>query len=206
VKPLSNKKLVVLGILTLGLGVALVLLWQALRPGNRNLLALTPPDTRHPADKKWSELPQTQLDQLFKLSVERIKSLSDFAYNTHSELTKYLFAANTGAAAGMFLLLKDQHGERLHLIAFYLFIAGSFFVGLAHLFCAWWADQMSRGAAADLNAWGRDEITMREADALNRARYHSKKKRVIGAGLWLSFFLLVAGGLTAAVPFWTTVK
>jgi hypothetical protein len=76
-----------------------------------------------------------------------------------------------------------------------------FSVGVAHLSHSSYADDLSRGAWADLHAWGKSEINVREVDARMGAREKSWKLKVLNVGIRLSFVFLIAGGITAAIPF-----
>jgi hypothetical protein len=153
-----------------------------------------------PADKLWKDLTKEQVEHFFKLLAYRADRLADLAYKTMVELAKYLFAANTGAAAGVFFLLKSSPGQFWYLLSFYSFCGGTFFVGVCYLALASWADELADGSVQDLNAWGRNEITITTADANNRARHASWKKTAVRWGLKLSFVLLLAGGIMAAIP------
>ena len=155
------------------------------------------------SDKLWRELTPEHVTHFAKVGRERAVALDDLAYKTSCELTKYLFTANTGAAAGVFLLLNSAARQSWHLAAFFIFCGGAFFVGVAYLAMASWSRELSEGWSADLNAWGRNEITISTVDARNRQRQGSRKKMIVRWGLTVSFALLILGGLAAAVPFCT---
>jgi hypothetical protein len=156
-----------------------------------------------PADKLWKDLTPEQVGNFFKLLAKRADDQDDLAYKAMYELAKYLFAANTGAAAGLLFLLKSSPGHLWYLLSFFAFCAGTFFVGVSFHILTDWSRELAEGSTKDLNAWGRNEITVAGADANNRARYASCKKGVARCGLWVSFYLLLAGGLIAGVALWT---
>ncbi len=153
-----------------------------------------------PADKLWKDLPPEQVDHFFKKCASRAELLGDLAHQTSCELAKYLFAANTGAAAGIFFLLKSSPGHIWYLLSFFSFCAGTFFVGVSYLTLASWCRELSDGWSQDMSAWGRNEITIAAMDANNRVRHASFEKTAARLGLAIAFGLLIAGGLTAAIP------
>lgn len=153
-------------------------------------------------NRTWRDLTPEQLNHFYPLLAKRGTSLGEGAHAWRLELAKYLFTANTGAAAGLFLLLRTSPVGQSYLLAFYLFCAGTFFVGLSHFFAAAWSHEMARGWQRDCNRLMRSEITLGELDSRYDARSNSKKFWLARTGLWLSFVFLMAGGLTAAKPFW----
>ena len=155
-----------------------------------------------PADKLWKDLPPEKVEYFFKQCATRSELLSDLAYKTSCELAKYLFAANTGAAAGVFLLVRASPRGFFPLLSFFAFIAGTFFVGVSYLALASWSREVSDGWTQDLNAWGRSEITIGVMDANNRARRASWKGAVAHIGLRVSFGFLIAGAVTAGISLW----
>ena len=130
----------------------------------------------------WKDLTPEHVDHFYKILAKRADYFDDLAYRTYIELSKYLFAANTGAAAGLFLVLRSPEWQRWHLIAFFLFCGGTFFVGFSYLVLASWSADLMDGWSRDMNAWGRNEITVRGMDANNRVRHKCWKKYSRGWG------------------------
>lgn len=142
------------------------------------------------ADKLWKDLTPEQVDHFFKLLAKRADDQDNLLYKTMFELAKYLFAANTGAAAGLLFLMKSSPGHLWFLLSFFVFCTGTFFVGVSFHALTNWSRELADGSTQDVNAWGRNEITVAGADANNRARYASCKKMVVHWGaldLVLSF-------------------
>jgi hypothetical protein len=152
------------------------------------------------SDKLWRELTPEQVAHFAKLAKERAELFDDFAYKTYCELAKYLMAINSGAAAGLFVLLHSQL-RGWHLASFFTFCAGAFFVGVAFLALSSWSVEMSEGWTADMHAWGRNEMTIKAMDASNGKRFHSWKKKAARRGLVVSFAFLIVGGVMAGIPF-----
>lgn len=159
-----------------------------------------------PAEKLWKDMTSQEVDHFFKVCAARADYLSDLAYKTMTELTKYLFAANTGAAAGVFLLLKSSPGRSWYLVSFFTFCVGTFCVGVSYFILASWCRQVAEGWAESLNAWGRNEMTVADMDAKNRTQHNSWKKTAVRVGLVMSFVLLMLGGLTAGCALWKSPK
>lgn len=153
-----------------------------------------------PATKLWKDLSSQDVEQFFKLLAKRADGYQDLAYKTTLELAKYLFAANTGAAAGIFFLLKSAPGQFWYLFSFFIFCSGTFFVGLSYLTLANWSRKIADGASRDLSAWGRNEITVEKTDANDRDRHALRQKTAEFWGLWVAFVCLIGGAITAAVP------
>jgi len=152
--------------------------------------------------KKWNELTPQQVDHFYRLIAERSIRQGDLAFSAWLEFAKYLFAANSGAAAGLFLLVRSSEGERVYSAAFFIFCAGTFFVGLAYFCYAAWTHEMATGWAADFISLTQNEITLGELDDRNHGRNSSWKFKAMRAGLVVSFLLLISGGVTAGKPFW----
>jgi hypothetical protein len=111
------------------------------------------------------------------------------------ELAKYLFTANTGAAAGLLFLLRSTPGNSFVLFSFCLFCFGTFcvlvsiFVGTTH------AVEVAEGFQKDLlSGTIESQLASRHIERLN-----GRKTRIIPLGAWLSFGSLIAGGVIAAV-------
>jgi hypothetical protein len=159
-------------------------------------------ETMKPADKKWSELSHEEVQHFFRVCSHRAEMLSENAQTVWMEFAKYLFAVNSAAAAGLFVLLRSSPGDIWLSLGFGSFCAGTLFVGLGYFILAKWLGELSDGWTEDFNAWGRDELTIAELDHKNRTRHASPKKRVIKAFLIASLLLLVAGGVVTAKPLW----
>jgi hypothetical protein len=153
--------------------------------------------------KTWRDLEPQQVDHFYKLLAARASSLGEGAHSWRLELSKYLFAANTGAAAGLFLLLRASPGGRSYLWAFFLFCLGTFFVGLSYFLAADWGHEMAKGWSRDFERLMRNEITLGQLDHGHAIRSTSRKFWLLRTGLWLSFACLLCGGITAAKPFWS---
>ena len=154
----------------------------------------------NPADKRHPELTASEVDHFYKVLSHRAEKLLECDSSSGDSWTRYLFAANTGAAAGMFVLLQ-KNLIFWHLIAFFIFCLGTFCIGISHFAFASWTRELAKGSTDDLNAWGRGEMTVRATDE-NNSRRHTSWKPTIGRWtLILSFILLSLGGLIAAVPF-----
>jgi hypothetical protein len=159
-----------------------------------------------PADKLWKDLTPEQVSGFFKTLVNDVERKDELANKILVELAKYLFTANTGAAAGLLYLLKTSPGQIWYLLSFFSFCGGTFFVGVSYLTLARWSRKFADGAAEDINAWGRNELTIAGRDINNRKQYALRKRTAEFWGLWISFILLVCGGLLAAVALWKTTQ
>lgn len=154
------------------------------------------------SEKTWNELTPEQVRHFYDLLADRAQKFGSTANEVWMEFAKYLFAANAGAAAGLFLL-PDSSGQAWYLTAFSLFCLGSFFVGLAW-FAGWsWSLHLSDRFAADFNALMRNELTLGIMDANNRQRHRSWWKYLSRWGVTISFVLLLSGGIVAARAFWS---
>ncbi len=155
-----------------------------------------------PADKLWKDMTPQQVDHFFKLLAKRAEDQDDLAYKTMVELTKYLFATNTGAAAGIFFLLRSSPDQLWYLLSFFIFCGGTFFVGICYLTLSSWSGEIADGWSQDVNAWSRNEMTITDMDINSRTRHSSWKKAGVRWGLRISFILLIAGGLMAGFSIW----
>lgn len=182
-------------------GLTLINFPRKLRAWQRNWCEYKIMNER-PADKLWKDLTPEQVNNFFKLLAKRADDQEDLAYKTLFELAKYLFAASTGAAAGLLFLLKSSPGHLWYLLSFFAFCAGTFFVGVSFHTLTDWSRELADGSTQDLNAWGRNEITVAGMDTNNRARYASCKKTVARWGLRVSFCFLLVGGLMTAFALW----
>jgi hypothetical protein len=155
-----------------------------------------------PADKLWKDMTSEEVQHFFKLLAKRAENQADLAYKTTIELAKYLFATNTGAAAGVFLLLKSKPDQFWYLVAFFVFCGGTFFVGVCYLTFANRSRKLAHGSVQDIHEWGRNELTVADVDAKNRKRYAALEKAWVFLGLMISFILLMIGGLIAGFSLW----
>jgi hypothetical protein len=156
--------------------------------------------SRPAKEKTWNELTPAEVDNFYRLCSERAKLLADLATSLWLEFAKYLFAANTGAAAALFLLSGSD--EQLWLLAFCLFCGGVFFVGVAFFAACSSARTLAEGWMSDFSALGRSEITIGELDTRHSMRCRSWKWQATRIGLVVSFLLLIAGGGVTAKAFW----
>jgi hypothetical protein len=159
----------------------------------------------HPADKLWKDLTPQQVDHFFKLFSTRAQSWGDFCIKSWSDLANFLSTANAGAAAGIFLLLKSSPDQRGYLLTFFIFCAGTFFVGVARLVLNSWAQSVAEGFGRDVDAWGRSEMTVKIIDRNHIARLCSRKRMWVKIGIYSSFTLLIVGGIVAATVLWLEV-
>jgi hypothetical protein len=150
------------------------------------------------AEKLWRELSQPEVDHFYPIISQRAERYAERAFLAQWDLAKYLFTANTGAAAGLFLLSKSAPDHR-YLIAFFLFCGGTFWVGLAYFIFANWMHGVAEGWAQDFNSRG---LSVKEADARNAKRHKSPWFAAPRWCLALSFTFLIAGGVLAACVFW----
>jgi hypothetical protein len=153
------------------------------------------------SEKKWSELDLDGNRYFHGFLKDHAVKLADLATAASMELTKYLFAANTGAAAGLFILLKSSTG-REYLWAFFIFCFGTFFVGVSYFVYASWMREISETYTDNLNRLGRGEFTFGEFDEKNSKRFHSCKAKIARWCVIVSFLLLIAGGIITGVTFW----
>ena len=160
---------------------------------------------KQPADKLWSELPPEQVRHFYEKLKERADTLNARANETLAEFAKFLFAANTGSAAGLFLLLKSSPNKSF-LAAFFLFCAGAFCVGVAHFITNKWYEELAEGFAADINSWGRNEMTIRTLDERHRKRLTTNKRKLAMFGHYSSLGFLISGGVLAAFTIWNAAK
>jgi hypothetical protein len=153
------------------------------------------------SEKTWNQLTPEQVNHFFTKCAKRADDLSEAANAVWMEFAKYLFAANAGAAAGLFLL-PDSSGQRWYLVAFSLFCLGVFSVGVAW-FAGWsWYHSLSDGWTRDFNTLMRGEMTFGDLDSRNRTRHRSPLAWWSRIGLVVSFALLLAGGVTAGIAYW----
>lgn len=163
--------------------------------------------SNRPAGKLWHELSPSEVNHFFNLLYERIKSYAESSQSARETLSKYLFTANTGAAAGMFVLLQSaKEFQKSYLVAFLFFCFGAFWVGVSFLFLLLWIDDMTDGYSADVDAWGRGDITVEQIDAKNHKRFTSWKRAFGRFSLFISFLLLITGGIVAAIPFYSRLS
>jgi hypothetical protein len=151
-------------------------------------------------DKTWSDLTPNQVEHFHELLSGRARMYGDWARATWLEFAKFLFAANTGAAAGLFLLAKaDAH---LLPVAFSCFCGGAFSVGIGFFALSSYAHEIGVGWSADAQAVSEDRMTFGELDARHSERCYSSKMTIARLSLGLSFILLIGGGVMAAKALW----
>lgn len=138
--------------------------------------------------------------------IDRSDNFNDRAHGSLLEFCKYLFAANTGAAAGLFLLTRSVERDPAYLLAFFLFCIGTALVGVAFMTMASRYDNIATGAALDFNALQANEISLMELNNRNRERWLSWKGRCTRYCLRASFVCLLIGGIITGYAFWFTPK
>lgn len=132
---------------------------------------------------------------------EAAKDLSEQSRYACWELAKYLFTANTGAAAGMLLALRSTPGSMPVLISLGCFCFGtacvltSIFSGTVH------AVELSEGFQNDCLA----RMPEAQIKARHEERCNERKIKVIQKGAKWSCCSLVVGGVIAAFAFFQGV-
>jgi hypothetical protein len=125
---------------------------------------------------------------------ETSKELAEQSRYSCWELAKYLFTANTGAAAGLLLLLRSSPGNCPLLISFCFFCAGAFCVLVSIFFGTSHAVEVSTGFQKDFLSGA----TENEIITQHNKRFNHPKLAIIPIGAWLSFCFLFVGGIIAA--------
>lgn len=127
--------------------------------------------------------------------IETSKELSEQSRNACWELAKYLFTANTGAAAGMLFLLRATPGNVLVLISFSFFCLGTFCVLVSYFLGASYFVDIAVGFQKDLIAGKNDK----DLGDRHLQRLFGWKSTIAPIGGWLSFISLIVGGIIAAI-------
>ena len=148
--------------------------------------------------KTWKDLNPTEVTHFYQLGSKRSERYGEMAHSVWGDFAKYLSAANTGAAAGLFFLLRATNSDFVFW-AFCLFALGAGFVCLAYLFFTSWTHQYALGWAKDFESVMRNEMTLGQLDLNNLARQRSRKWKIARKCLLLSFILLIAGGVLVAL-------
>jgi hypothetical protein len=138
---------------------------------------------------------------LYDESTKRAVQHDDFDYKISTELMKFLFTANAGAAVGLFLELKSAP-KITYLIGFLVFCLGAGFVGLSNYLSSIWGVNLVEGWTKDHNAFFSNEITLGTLNANNRKRHASKTKQYARRSLTWAFMCLITGALISAIPFY----
>lgn len=159
------------------------------------------PKSIYLGDLHWRDLTPEQVAHFYQEYKSLIVTHHDAAFKSAVELNKYLLTIHSGAAAGVFYLLNNGAGGSWLLASFYVFCLGVFFVGASHFLITTWLTDRTNLIGKNLNAWGRNEMTMRQMDASHSRQFGSIKRRVARASVAISFALLVVGGVLAVVPF-----
>ncbi len=155
------------------------------------------------SEKTWRDLDDAGKDHFFKLLNERAKNYGTIANTAWLELEKYLFATNTGAAAGMFLLTKaNAQANAWCLAAFGMFCARAFFVGVSFFTFAENCHQIAQSWARDAERVANSELTFGELDKRHGERFGSKRAKFGRLSLRLSFAALICGGIVAGFAVW----
>jgi hypothetical protein len=155
------------------------------------------------SELSWKDLSEAQAERTWELGNARAVRYGETAIAAWMEWAKYLFAANTGAAAGLFLLSRSSDYRYWYLAAFSFFCGGVVFVGLSFFTHARGCHESALGWARDFDAVGRNEITFGQLDQRNLKRANSWKGRFARFCLVISFVCLIGGGTIAAKAFWS---
>jgi hypothetical protein len=150
-----------------------------------------------PSKKPWKDLTQAEVNHFFPILARRAERYGDMAHSARWEFAKYLVAANTGAASGLFLLTRSS-GNAHFLIAFFIFCGGALSVGIAYLLFSEWAHLLAEGWAKDANRAVAEGLSVEDIDKRNFDRQCSWRFKAVRRCLVTSFVLLVVGGITAA--------
>ena len=126
---------------------------------------------------------------------ETSKELSAQSRSACWELAKYLFTANTGAAAGMLFLLRSTPGNTLVLVSFSLFCFVTFCVLVSIIFGVSYFVNVAVGYQKDL-AVGKGDA---ELGARHVQRLDGWRGKIAPSGGWCSFVSLIVGGIIAAI-------
>ena len=141
-------------------------------------------------DLYWKDLTPEQVAHFFQEYKSLIVTHHDTAFKAAVELTKYLLTINSGAAAGVFLLLNNGHGGLWYLVSFCVFCLGVFFVGASHFLLTTWLAERTNLISDNLAAWGRNEMTTRQMDGSRNSQFASRKRSMARACVVCSFALL----------------
>ena len=121
--------------------------------------------------------------------------------NASWQLAKFLFAANAGAAAGMFVMVQNSPGDPYLIAAFFSFCFGVFAVGLAYFVGAWSFNRLAIAWEDDLLSVLRGEVSPSMANQQQWARVRGGWSKIIPFLGTLSFLALCGGGAVAIKPF-----
>ena len=117
--------------------------------------------------------------------------------NAAWELAKVLLTVNSGAAAGLFIVIRSSTENSLLIAAFYTFCFGVFFVVAAYFVGAVQFAGNALKWEEDVQKVFQDKLSVDALIKNQRKRVRgiwSKACRILG---WLSFLCIIIGGLTA---------
>lgn len=161
------------------------------------------PNIAYPQKMNEQELPFSKLgsDQQKQLAVFYKESLElDFKESRNSawELAKVLLGVNSGAAAGLFVLVRSSTEKAGLAGAFYTFCLGVFFVVAAYFVGA---VQFAGGALKweeDIQKVFQDQLSPSALISRRRQRLRGSWSKVVGLLGFLSFGCIIIGSLLAA--------
>ena len=148
----------------------------------------------------FSQLPQEEQTALIRFYNETTTKFFDLSQKAAWELAKFLFAANAGAAAGMFVMVRDSQGNSWLIWSYESFCAGVIFVGLAYFLGACGFAMIAEAWEADVEKVTKSELTHAALMRNQQNRVRGWKSKIVPICGLLSFLCLIIGGATAAKP------
>ena len=139
--------------------------------------------------------------KLYSLYQERNESNFQESRNAAWELAKFLFTANTGAAAGMFILVRGSHGNGYLIGAFFTFCIGVFFVGTAYFLGAVLFAEIALKYEEGVRQVVQGNLLPLAFIQSHREIVRGRKSQLIPIFGTLSFLCLLIGGVIAVKPF-----
>ena len=147
---------------------------------------------------KWTHSEQEAIVGFYK---ESLKENFKESRNASWELAKFLFAANAGAAAGMFLMVRSEKGDPFLLAAFFMFCFGVFAVGVAYFAGAWGFNLAANNLEKNIHKVIKDELGHSEMMSQVQRQSRGWISQIVPLFGTLSFLSLCIGGLVAIKPF-----
>lgn len=148
--------------------------------------------------QQLDEATRDRLGGIYKDATETAFRESRFA---SWELAKFLFAANGGAAAGLFVLVRGTPGDGFLVSGFFTFCAGVFFVGAAYFVGTWGFNRNALAWDADLQDTLSGKLSVEELSRRQRSRVRGPWSKLVPLFGTLSFVCLCLGGIIAVKPF-----
>jgi hypothetical protein len=121
--------------------------------------------------------------------------------NAAWELAKYLFTANAGAAAGVFVLVRDRASDGSLVPAFFCFCLGVVSVGLAYFFGAVGFSTTAKGFEADVLKVFDGKMSLTDMSESQKQRVRGFASRLVPFFGLISFLCLLGGGGLSIRPF-----